>query len=274
MENYQPEADLENVNAPASSPLKDFFILLAGFVGIFAIVFSLLIFIGEQAALHMSHQTEEAIFSKINIPLSSTMKPPETVSQLWKSVSQQNGFAADIGLLCNRNANAFALPGKKVFLTSELLKNVKTDRGLAFVMGHELGHIFHRDHLRSLGRIFGALATSLIFGISDQGVGASDTLQTVVARTFDHQQETAADSYALTLMRKTFKSVDGSSEFFKYLSTLKDVEQNAPPTFLSTHPNVKDRLLSLQKEEAKEALLPSVQANAIDLTKELKILCP
>jgi Zn-dependent protease with chaperone function len=273
LESYQPKEDLENVNAPASSTLMDFVILLAGFAGIFAIVFSFLIFIGEQAALHMSHQTEEAIFSKLNIPLSSSTKPPETVSQIWNTISQQTGFAADIGLICDNNANAFALPGKKVYLTSELLKNVKSNRGLAFVMAHELGHIFHRDHLRGLGRLFGVLTTSLIFGISNQGVGAAQTLQTVVARSFDRKQEAEADAYALSLMRKTFKSVDGSSEFFQYLSTLKDMEQNAPPTFLSTHPNVDERLLLIQKEEVKKGSKPSEPSLKIDLTKEINALC-
>ena len=70
----------------------------------------------------------------------------------------------DIGLICTDRANAFVLLGKKIYPTSELLKNAKTDRGLAFVMAHELGHIFHRDHLRSLGRLFGVLATSIIVG--------------------------------------------------------------------------------------------------------------
>ena len=48
-------------------------------------------------------------------------------------------------------ANAFALPGGRVYVLAPLLAKSETPDELAGVLTHELGHVAHRDGLRRLG---------------------------------------------------------------------------------------------------------------------------
>ncbi|MGB5709741.1 MAG: M48 family metalloprotease, partial [Waterburya sp.] len=49
--------------------------------------------------------------------------------------------------------NAIAIPGNKVIIYQGLLKEVGSENELMMILGHELGHFTHRDHLRSLGNV-------------------------------------------------------------------------------------------------------------------------
>ena len=44
--------------------------------------------------------------------------------------------------------NAVALPGGNIVVFAGLLKEIKSENELAMILGHELGHFAHRDHLR------------------------------------------------------------------------------------------------------------------------------
>ena len=51
--------------------------------------------------------------------------------------------------------NAIALPGSNIIVFSGLLQNIQSENELVMVLGHELGHYAHKDHLRGLGRGLG-----------------------------------------------------------------------------------------------------------------------
>ncbi|HIA01310.1 MAG TPA: hypothetical protein EYN66_05285 [Myxococcales bacterium] len=79
------------------------------------------------------------------------------------------------------DVNAFAAPGGRIYLTRGLLRKVKNENELAFIVGHELGHFKHKDQLRALGykAIIWALAAMLG---SDYGFAASTTISIGSAR--------------------------------------------------------------------------------------------
>ncbi len=139
--------------------------------------------------------------------------------------------------------NAMAIPGDRIILYQGLLAQVKSENELMMVLGHELGHFAHRDHLRQLGR--GLVLQMVISGVlGDLGslpsIALAASTQISNAR-FSQAQEYRADELGLSLLQKTYGHIAGATDFFARLS-----QQDLPTDFLSTHPNSVKRVHQLE----------------------------
>lgn len=150
--------------------------------------------------------------------------------------------------------NAFAFPGGWILVSRGLSDKVKTETGLAFVLGHELGHFFYRDHLRGLGRGMGMALLGSLLGFSDTSYFAPKIIETLVARSHSREQESRADAFALKLLAQVYPDLSGAEEFFKVaLEEANPVSKNWP-TLFSTHPHPEERrteILRLIREKTK-----------------------
>ena len=52
----------------------------------------------------------------------------------------------EFNLIKSNEVNAFAMPGGKIAFYTAILPVLKTDSGIAFVMGHEIGHVIGGHH--------------------------------------------------------------------------------------------------------------------------------
>ncbi|MCR9213738.1 MAG: M48 family metallopeptidase [Proteobacteria bacterium] len=114
----------------------------------------------------------------------------------------------------NPTVNAVALPGGRIEVYSGLMKLVKNDDDLLFVLGHELGHFAGRDHLRSMGR-------ELIFSLLKSFLGVlpsvTDSTQSVLASGYSRQQEFEADAWGYRILKEANGSKDVSVRLFEIL---------------------------------------------------------
>jgi len=141
--------------------------------------------------------------------------------------------------------NAIAIPGDRVIIYKGLLEKAASENEVMMVLGHELGHFVHRDHLRSIGRRFAIQLLIAVF-LGDPG----DVRNTAVAGVadisqakFSQGQELKADEVGLTLLEKHYGQVAGATDFFDRISKTP----GANDAFLSTHPAPKKRVLELQR---------------------------
>ncbi len=141
--------------------------------------------------------------------------------------------------------NAGAVPGDRILVFRGLLKQATSENELAMVLGHELGHFAHRDHLRGLGQqLLLQLSVSWLFG----DVGALQSIATsgVVALNqaqFSQRQERQADEMGLTLLQRLYGHVAGATDFFDRL------KQQEPSTvdWLLSHPAPSKRVETLRQ---------------------------
>ena len=132
--------------------------------------------------------------------------------------------------------NAFAAPGGPIFVTTKLISTTSNDAELAFVLGHETGHIEHRDVVRAvqkqqqvglgvgiLGAILGGGGGGNVIGTLS-GVGF-----TLWQKGYSRDQESDADDYGVHAMSRLGfdpraavsmmgKLGDGGNGIGKYLS--------------------------------------------------------
>lgn len=142
--------------------------------------------------------------------------------------------------------NALAVPGGGVGVTRSLLREVRSEIGLATVLAHELGHQQHRHGLKRFGRAF---LWRMILGFA---LGAVDTsgLEVVLQITeagYSREQEREADIFALKLVDSVYGDTKGALEFFELVQ--RDYEKGSArwTGLLSTHPLTAERIVYMKK---------------------------
>jgi predicted Zn-dependent protease len=141
--------------------------------------------------------------------------------------------------------NALALPGDRIVIYSGLVNRVKSENELMMVLGHELGHFAHRDHLRSLGQeLFLPIAIASLLGDNSWVYSSAATIISAASQAqYSQFQEIQADKFGLTLLYKTYGHVAGATDFFERLSQQQDLDL----AFLSSHPAPGKRVVQLKQ---------------------------
>ncbi len=252
MSGYVPKPDQEGINNPPSTPLKDAMILFIGFIAIAGTLVAALTFLGGWAAQKLSPEMEAKIFSKLEDLSNNDLEKRsarEAFRPLLTKLFGRQDRNIKVFIMCQETPNAFAVPGGVMLITSGLIKSLNSENGLAFVVGHELGHFKHRDHLTGMGRGLGLMIAAAFLGLAGSDGFGLDITKQMIGNSFNRQQETAADNYSLELMQLAYGHFSGAEEFFKYILESKDAWQGKIPSFLSTHPNPKERLALIVEKQ-------------------------
>jgi predicted Zn-dependent protease len=142
-------------------------------------------------------------------------------------------------------ANALALPGGYIYITRDLLKDLKTESQLASVLSHEIGHVVARDTLAAMSQQIGMTAIM----VAAQAGGSSDLasgtrfLHAVLGLQYSREDEKEADLAGLSYMTQAGYDPNGMVETMQILETLQTYR---PIEFFSTHPNPESRIAYLQ----------------------------
>lgn len=156
-------------------------------------------------------------------------------------------YTLRIGVVEADEPNAFALPGGQLLVTSALLQQSASENELAFVIGHELGHLAGRDPLRALGRgLLVSLALAAVGGAEGASVAASAAQ--LGERSFSREQESAADRFALALVAAEYGHVAGAADFLRRLPDAGEAGAAARAvSWLATHPRSAERVAELEQ---------------------------
>jgi len=142
--------------------------------------------------------------------------------------------------------NAFTVPGGRIFVTDELFEECESNIGLAFVLAHELGHQRHRHTLKGLSWALLSKSVLRILGINS---GANLKLaSSLLGLKFSRSQEIEADDFAMELIQRTYGTTEGALELFENLVTTQSVFQKEWKGFLSTHPDMGERIKRFKKQ--------------------------
>ena len=140
--------------------------------------------------------------------------------------------------------NAFAAPGERVILTTGLLNQIKNEKALLFIIGHEIGHLLKQDHLYELSRIL----VSKIYSIITLSDLFSESIN-IIDNQKVKRNEFIADQYALKIIYQIYGNVAEIENIFYDLQ--HDEKVNYANKYLITHPSISDRIdrLVISKKE-------------------------
>lgn len=252
-----------NDNVSETSVGKEFSILVGGIVGICVVLFFCADFLAgfyidnmPPAAQVKLERTLTGMSSAPNVSPKEFRAQIDTLNDLKQKLKRQdkklNGMSDfNIGVHSSDEVNAFVVPDGSIYFTKGLLKEVKDEQVLAFVLAHEMGHYVHRDHLKSFGReiIADTLLTLATAGQSQHLSSLVNNISELSQIVYSRSQETKADLYANAMVLRLYGTNKGAVEFMKMI----DEKQKLPQFvhYFSTHPSPQDRIHLLEQDAKK-----------------------
>jgi predicted Zn-dependent protease len=163
--------------------------------------------------------------------------------------SGRNDIQWYFGVLDTEDINAFAAPGGYVFLTKGLYRRLSNEAELAGVLGHEIAHITHKDHLKLLKQT--TLISTLGQAVGENFKGSDQAVQNLIgngaeimARGLDKDTELAADRTGVVFAARAGYDPWGLPTVLQDLTALPAGDKRTSLLY-KTHPAPADRLAAL-----------------------------
>jgi len=248
---YTPRQPESNVNVTPTSPLREFFVLTGVLVGIVVAAYLLLGLAVDLIVPYISTDLEGKMALPFIRSINAKDADPQRQYYVQSLMEDLQGRCANLPYRFKvhvRKAsavNALALPGGHVIVFTGLLEEVSSENELAFVLAHEMGHYYHRDHLRGVGRAMVLMTIStFLFGPDSSVSRMLSHALNITELSFSRNQETRADEFALKTINCAYGHVAGVTDFFK-----KIPEEQDPGRFghyFASHPENLRRISHLE----------------------------
>lgn len=182
---------------------------------------------------------------------------PYTVrlKKLTEGLNEVEGIPLNFKVYYVIDVNAFACADGSVRIFSSLM-DIMSDEELLGVIGHEVGHVAHKDSKNGFRTAL--LTSALKDGISSQGGKAAaltesqlgDLGEALVNATYSQKQEREADDYGYEFLKKAGKNPWAMALSFQKLKQLQE-EAGAQKSsklnqLFSTHPDPCARISSME----------------------------
>ncbi|MEL6778581.1 MAG: M48 family metallopeptidase [Cyanobacteria bacterium J06597_16] len=170
------------------------------------------------------------------------------IGQTLAAVSDRPEIPYTFQVVDDDAVNAFATMGGYVYITTGLMAAADNEAELAGVMGHEIGHIAEghaREQMRQQAIAQGITGALGVERDRLVNIGTQVALQLPASRRAEYE----ADEHGFFSMGRAGYDQTGMVTFMQKL-----VRQGAPPEFLSTHPDARNRVNSLQQLDSEAAI--------------------
>jgi beta-barrel assembly-enhancing protease len=160
--------------------------------------------------------------------------------------SERPDLAWHFGVIESDDLNAFAAPGGYIFLTKGLYRKLKNEAELAGVLGHEIGHVIRKHHLKLLQKSQGIAALGGLLGgkLKDENELVQNLIGNgaeVVARGLDKDAEYEADRIGVVLSARAGYDAYGLPAVLAEIGHVAKTDKSVSLLF-KTHPLPEDRL--------------------------------
>ncbi len=190
---------------------------------------------------------------------------PYTVrlKKLTEGLTDVEGIPLNFKVYYVIDVNAFACADGSIRIFSSLM-DIMSDEELLGVIGHEVGHVAHKDSKKGFRTAL--LTSALKDGISSQGGKAAaltdsqlgDLSEALVNATYSQKQERDADDYGYEFLKKSGKNPWAMALSFRKLKQLQE-EAGAKKSsklnqLFSTHPDLDARIQRMEERATTEGV--------------------
>jgi len=172
----------------------------------------------------------------------------------WLAVqTERPDLPWQFGVLDSSNVNAFAVPGGTIFITRGLLERMRSEAELAGVLGHEIGHVLRKHHLKAIQKgAQSALAGDVLgHALRDRAGPARDKLiafgTEMYSRGLDKSDELEADRLGVVIAARGGYDAYGLPSVLQTLQAM-NAQDSALALMFKTHPSPAERLDTLSEK--------------------------
>lgn len=166
------------------------------------------------------------------------------------SHSERPDLQWHFGVIESDDVNAFSIPGGYVYITRGLYRLLRSEADLAGVLGHEIGHVVRKHHLKLLQQSrLAELSSTLLskqFGENEQIRNVVGSGAEIVSRSLDKQAEFEADRMAVVLATRAGYDPFGLPEVLQAIGHIAK-DEGAVALLFKTHPLPDARLTALDR---------------------------
>lgn len=195
----------------------------------------------------------------------SLQKYVNNVGRWVASQSERPDLEWHFGVIESNDINAFAAPGGYIFITRGLYRLLQNEAELAGVLGHEIGHVIRKHHLKILQQSkmvdFGGKLLAMKAGGNNSNVqGLIGSGAEIVSRSLDKGAEFEADRIALVLAARAGYDAFALPEVLQQIGHVGGGDSSVALLF-KTHPHPDERLAKLG--EAVDSRFDSLKGQAM-----------
>lgn len=224
-----------------------------------------------QATTITDRQVQEYVHQYVGyLDSQNKIAPPESeysvrLSRLTAGLKDVDGVPLNFKVYMTDAVNAFACADGSVRVYSGLMDLMNDDEVLG-VIGHEVGHVAHKDTKKAFKEAL--LSSALRQGIGSTGgvLGALSNSQlgalgeTLVNRSYSKKQESQADDYGYSFLRKSGKNPWSLAMAFRKLESLESKGGSDFGTeisqLFSDHPSTAKRIRHIEQRCRKDHIAP------------------
>ena len=187
----------------------------------------------------------------------------QRLNRLTEGLTDADGIKLNFKVYYVTDVNAFACPDGSVRIFSSLM-DIMTDKELLGIMGHEIGHVAHRDSKNAFRTSL--LTSALKDGIASTGNKAAaltdsqlgDLGESLMSATYSQKQEKAADDYGYDFLKSKNRNPWAMALSFQKLKQMQE-EAGAQKSsklnqLFSTHPDLDVRIQRMSERAEKEGI--------------------
>ena len=182
----------------------------------------------------------------------------QRLARLTDGLNSVEGLPLNFKVYNVIDVNAFACADGSVRVFAALM-DIMDDDELLGVIGHEVGHVAHKDSKKAFKQAL--LTSALLDGVaSTNGKAAALTDsqlgklgEAMMGATYSRKQETAADDYGYEFLKSHGKNPRAMAKSFKKLKELQgDAKSSKINQLFSSHPELDSRIKRMEERADKE----------------------
>ena len=160
------------------------------------------------------------------------------IGQKLAAAAGRDEFNYEFFVVEEEALNAFALPGGKIFINAGAIVKTDSEAELAGLLAHEIAHAVFSHGYQLIAQ--GALTINIFRHVPYVGAAAGE----LIVLNYSREMERQADEFGTRLLATTGYAADGVRNL---MAVLEQENNPNPPAWLSTHPNIGDRVQYLEE---------------------------
>lgn len=206
--------------------------------------------ISEAQEINLGRQAARQLEAEVGVVADPAMSERvRSIGHRVASVSSRPGLPWTFKVMRGKDVNAVSLPGGFIYATDGLMRFVRSDDELAFVLGHEVGHVAARHHVAMIERYyFMSIVIQIAFGGNPSAAQIADLVRFFLTQGFSRENEFEADHLGVLHAHRAKFDASAGLGFMQRLRAAEGRDPSQVEVLLRTHPGLADRIVRVREQ--------------------------